>query len=870
MSDRPAPRPLRDLAAGLLSQRSASVAVTTGTVTPVSSDALLEVFLDWVTENGLELYPAQEEAILEVLAGRHVILNTPTGSGKSLVAVAMHLASMARGRRSFYTCPIKALVSEKFFALCRDFGAENVGMLTGDASVNHDAPIICCTAEILANMALRDGRAARVDDIIMDEFHYYSDRERGIAWQIPLLTLPYANFMLMSATLGETTKLEESLKRLTGREVSVVRSAVRPVPLDFEYRETPLHETLAYLLDRERAPIYIVNFTQRECAEEAQNLMSLQLVSREEKHAIAEALQGFRFDTPFGKEISGYIRNGIGLHHAGLLPKYRLLVEQLAQQGKLRVICGTDTLGVGVNIPIRTVLFTKLCKYDGENTAILSVRDFKQIGGRAGRKGFDTQGYVVSQAPAHVIENKRLETKSVGSDGKKKKFVRRGPPERGYVPWDKSTFEKLITSEPEPLRSRFQVTHGMIMNLLQSPLNEGAWGGGYRRLVEIIAAAHDESRAKSRNRREAAVLFRALRNAGIVHLVPLNQRKAGSRGRAVRVDADLQHDFSLNHTLSLYLLDASKRLELASEGYALNVLSLVEAMLENPNVILQAQESKLKGAKVSELKAAGVEYEERMAELEKISYPKPNADFIYDTFNEFVLRHPWVARESIRPKSIVREMVEGFSAFNDYVKDYSLQRSEGVLLRYLMQAYKVLAQTVPEAAKTDEVHDIIGFLRAMFAHVDTSLLQEWERMLHPPAEIAGPEKLGPLHAGEDKKGFAARVRAEMHALVRALAQRDWEVAAAAVKPDPTDAWPAERFASAMAEYFLEYPELRFDHGARFPKYTIIENEGDRVWRVRQVLVDPEGDGAWALEGMIDLRVDPFPAGPMVRVRSIGV
>ena len=857
--DRPTPRTLRELAAGLLSQRPAAA----------TSDQILEVFLDWVTEAGPELYPAQEEAILEVLAGKHVILNTPTGSGKSLVAVAMHLASMARGRRSFYTCPIKALVSEKFFALCRDFGPENVGMLTGDASVNHDAPIICCTAEILANMALRDGRNARVDDVIMDEFHYYSDRDRGIAWQIPLLTLPYACFMLMSATLGDTTKLEESLKRLTKREVAVVRSAVRPVPLDFEYRETPLHETLAYLLDRDRAPIYIVNFTQRECAEEAQNLMSLQLVSREEKQAIAEALHGFRFDTPFGKEISGFIRNGIGLHHAGLLPKYRLLVEQLAQQGKLRVICGTDTLGVGVNIPIRTVLFTKLCKYDGENTAILSVRDFKQIGGRAGRKGFDTQGYVVCQAPAHVKENTRPEPKATGADGKKKKFVRRGPPERGYVPWDKSTFEKLISSDPEPLRSRFQVTHGMILNLLQSPANMGSWGGGYRRLVEIIAAAHDESRAESRNRRGSAVLLRALRAAGIVPLVPLDARRKDGRGRAVQVDVGLQDDFSLNHTLSLYLLDASKRLELASEGYALNVLSLVEAILESPTVILQAQENKLKSEKIGELKAAGVEYEERMAELEKISYPKPNAEFIYDTFNEFVLRHPWVARESIRPKSIVREMVERYAAFNDYVKEYGLARSEGVLLRYLMQAFKVLAQTIPEAAKTDEVHDIIGYLRAMFAHVDTSLLQEWERMLHPPAELAAAGKQGPLHFGEDAKALGARVRAEMHALVRALAQRDWDDAAHGVRQAADDPWPAERFESAMVDYFAEYPELRYDHGARFPKYTLIEPSGDRTWRVRQVMLDPEEDKLWAIEGEVDLRTDPFPEGPIVAVRSIG-
>ncbi|WP_338089121.1 DEAD/DEAH box helicase [Nannocystis pusilla] len=853
------PRTLREFATRLIEQPDKST----------SSDAILECFLDWVTETGLELYPAQEEAILELLAGKHVVLNTPTGSGKSLVATAMHLAAVARKRRSVYTSPIKALVSEKFFALCREFGPDRVGMMTGDASVNRDAPILCCTAEILANMALRDGRMAPVDDAVLDEFHYYGDRDRGMAWQIPLLSLPYTTFLLMSATLGDTTKVEEGLKRLTKQEVAVVRSAVRPVPLDFEYRETPLHETIGYLLDRGRAPIYIVSFTQREAAEEAQNLMSTNLCSREEKAAIAEAMAGFRFDTPYGKEIQGYLKHGVGVHHAGLLPKYRLLVEKLAQQGKLRVICGTDTLGVGVNIPIRTVLFTKLCKYDGEQTRILGARDFKQIAGRAGRKGFDDHGYVVCQAPEHVIENKKLEAKAA-ADPKKKKFVRRQPPEKGYVPWDRSTFEKLIDREPEPLQSRFVVSFGMILSLIQSPANINAWGGGYRRLVELIAAAHDEARAKTRHRREAATLFRALRKAGIIKLVPLDARKDGGGGRAVRLDEHLQKDFSLHHTLSLYLLDTLGRVPQDSPTYALDVVSLVESLLENPQVVLQAQEHRARSEKIGELKAAGVEYEERMAELEKVSYPKPLADFIYDTFNEFSALHPWVGQENIRPKSVVRDMVERYVAFNDYVKEYGLQRSEGVLLRYLMQAYKLLVQTVPDAAKTDEVHDVIGFLRAMFEHVDTSLLQEWERMLHPPVVEGEAAPAGPRDLSADPRAFAARVRAEMHALVRALAERDYEDAAVGTRADPEDPWTPDRFAQAMAEYYAEYPTLRFDHGARFPKYTRIEAVADQRWRVTQVLVDPEEDNLWHIEGEVDLRGDGFPEGPLVTIRAIGV
>ena len=852
----PGPRSLREFAAKLIAEPSKDV----------SSESVLECFLEWVSETGIELYPAQEEAILEVLAGRHVILNTPTGSGKSLVAVALHLASLARKRRSVYTSPIKALVSEKFFALCREFGPERVGMMTGDASVNRDAPILCCTAEILANMALRDGRTARVDDAVIDEFHYYADRDRGMAWQIPLLTLPYTTFLLMSATLGDTSRVEEGLTRLTKQPVSVVRSSTRPVPLDFEYRETPLHETIAYLLDRDRAPIYVVSFTQRECAEEAQNLMSTTLCSREERQAIAEAMSGFRFDTPYGREVQNYLKHGVAVHHAGLLPKYRLLVEKLAQQGLLRVICGTDTLGVGVNIPLRTVLFTKLCKYDGEQTRLLGARDFKQIAGRAGRKGFDNQGYVVCQAPEHVIENKRLEAKAAGD--KKKKFVRRQPPEKGYVPWDRSIFERLIERDPEPLQSRFAVSHGMILNLLQSPANANAWGGGYRRLVELIANAHDEGRAKSRHRREAATLFRALLQAGIVKLVPLDARKKDGRGRVVRLDEHLQKDFSLNHTLSLYLLDAIGRLKADSPSYALDVMSVVEAILEHPQVVLQAQEHRARADKIAELKAAGVEYEERMAELEKVSYPKPLADFVYDTFNEFVAHHPWVGQENIRPKSVVRDMVERYAAFNDYVKEYGLQRSEGVLLRYLMQAYKLLIQTVPDASKTDEVHDVIGFLRAMFEHVDTSLLQEWERLLHPAVTAAEAVTAGPRDLSADPRSFAARVRAEMHALVRALAERDWEDAAVGVRRDPDDLWTPERFEAAMAPYYAEYPALRFDHSARFHKYTAIEPSGERQWTVSQVLVDPDDDCLWHVRGEIDLRDDGFPEGPLVAIRAI--
>jgi superfamily II RNA helicase len=835
---------------------------------PLDADTILSRFVGYATSAGLELYPHQEEAILELLGGKHLFLKTPTGSGKSLVAMAMIFKAMAEGKGSFYTCPIKALVNEKFFDLCDAFGPENVGMLTGDASINRDAPILCCTAEILSNLALRNPDV-RASYVVMDEFHYYGDPERGVAWQVPLLALPQTTFLLMSATLGDTHLLEERLQAHTGREVASVQSAQRPVPLDFEYAETPLHETIEKLLQTRRYPIYLVNFTQRAAAEQAQNLMSVNFSSKEEKELLRQALIDVRFDTPYGKEMQRFLRHGVGLHHAGLLPKYRLLVEKLAQSGLLKVVSGTDTLGVGVNIPIRTVLFTQLCKFNGDKVGILSVREFHQIAGRAGRKGFDDRGTVVVQAPEHVIENIRLEAKGG------KKIVKKQPPQKGYVHWDRNTFQKLLEKQPEPLESRFAVTHGMLLNLLQAPeLNKR---GGYGRLVELIAASHGRDYDKRQHRRGARRAFKSLREAGIVRIEPtsFSGPNAGV-GRRVVVGEHLQRDFSLNQTLSLYLLDTLGKLDAQTETYPLDVVSLVESILENPMAVLYKQLDKLKTEKLEELKAKGVEYDDRIAELEQMEWPKPLREFIYSTFNAFAKVHPWVDEENIRPKGVAREMLESYVSFNDYVRDYGLQRSEGVLLRYVSEVYKTLAQNVPEAQRTDELTDLITHLRTTLRQIDSSLIDEWESLLRPgqsigPGASAGvvPEK--PKSLGDDPKALAARVRTEMHRLVRALATRNFEEAASLVAQHEND-WPPERFESELADYWIEHKTIDTTPRSRRPQQTYLKHVEGQRWEVRQKLLDPEGDDDWMIEAEIDLgQGDGPPEGtPLLHVRRIGI
>jgi superfamily II RNA helicase len=825
-------------------------------------DVLFDIFVEWTAENGFELYEAQEEAILEIFDDNHVILNTPTGSGKSMVALAMHFYSYATGRKSYYTSPIKALVNEKFFDLCRVFGAENVGMSTGDASINPGAPIICCTAEILASIALMESESADVQHVIMDEFHYYGDRERGIAWQLPLLLLPQTAFLLMSATLGDTTKISDQLFHVTKRHVALVKSTHRPVPLEFRYSMIPLLEQIQETVEKNLAPVYVVNFTQRECAELAQSLTSINFATKEEKERIKEELYGQKFDTPYGDTVRKYLAHGIALHHGGMLPKYRLLVERLAQLGLIKVIVGTDTLGVGINMPLRTVLFSKLCKYDGDKVRLLKVRDFKQIAGRAGRKGYDNQGLVVAQAPEYVIENIKIDYKIAMDPKKGKKMRKAKPPEKGFVHWDEEVFERLTHSESEELSSRFTVTHGMLLNLLQRPAKLGPLG--YRSLISLIALSHGTDGKKGKLRRKARMLFQSLKQAEILEVVP----KVEGRGQVVRLHEDLQQDFSIHHALSLFLVHIAGELNPESPTYAVTLLSFVEAILEDPRVVLMRQRDKARDAAYAELKAQGAEYEELKEKLEKVDYPQPDADIIYQSFNAYAQRRPWVGSYKVQPKSVARDMYERYATFNEYVNQYGLERSEGVLLRQVSQTYKALRQNVPEQFKTEEVHNLIAYLRDVISRADNSLVQEWEMMRDGiPPELIQEEVVEALDA--DKTAFAARIRAELRGLVGALATDNLEEAAGLLRQTNEKMWTPMGLERELEPFYAEYERIEWNHDARSKNLINITRESEGVWSVTQVLLDNEGDNEWFLKGSVRVADITDPTGRLFALEEIG-
>ena len=811
----------------------------------IDTDEIYERFFTWVEDvKGVKPWPHQEEAIMDLLAGDHVILNTPTGSGKSLVALGMHFAALCTGRRSYYTAPIKALVSEKFFDLVEVFGRENVGMITGDTHINADAPIICCTAEILANQALREGRHADVDCVAMDEFHYYGDPERGWAWQVPLLTLPDTQFLLMSATLGNVDAIADKLEDMTDTDVDIIADAPRPVPLTYEYTLDPLEKTVELAFGKGETPIYVVHFSQDAALETANALASTGVSSKEQRAAIAEAIKGTKFTTAFGKILQRLLRTGIGIHHAGMLPRYRRLVEQLAQQGLLPVICGTDTLGVGINVPIHSVVLTALTKFDGTKMRKLRAREFHQIAGRAGRMGFDTEGLVIAEAPEFEIENAKALAKADNDPKKLKKIKRKKAPE-GFVTWNENTFDKLIDAAPETLVPHMKITHSMV-------LNEVEQGGDARyRIDRLIDDSAQTPEQKERLHARADEIFQTLFDTNVIET---EDRDDG--GKDYFMTVDMPDDFALDQPLSPFLLAALELLDPESDTYALDVISMVEATLEDPKQVLRAQERQARDEAMIRMKEDGLDYDERMDRLQEITYPKPLEDMLQAAFDEYRHDVPWANDYWLSPKSVVRDMVETASDFTGYIARYNIARSEGTLLRYLSDAYRALARTVPQEKRDEQLDDIISWLRVVVRSIDSSLVDEWE---HAGTDTDASEAAANLAAPgakqavvEDRRGLTVLVR---NAMFRRVQLMDLD------KPDELGAldkdwgYGVHEWEDTLDDYYDEHEYVNIDAKARSGELFILDESkenSEHAWKVRQIIDDSDGDHDWAITGTVDL------------------
>ena len=810
----------------------------TGEGDVLTPDEALEVFLEWVDARGMELWPHQEDALMDLAVGDSVILGTPTGSGKSMVALGLCFMAAATGRTAYYTAPIKALVSEKFFDMVDILGRENVGMITGDSTINTEAPVICCTAEILANQALREGPASKVACVVMDEFHFYADPDRGWAWQVPLLTLPNAQFLLMSATLGDVSDIAAALEERTGRPVDLVTDAPRPVPLSYDYTFETLEATVELGLRAGEAPMYIVHFSQDEALKNARALASYGVSDKAQREEIKQAMKGTKFTTPFGKILQRLLAAGVGVHHAGMLPRYRLLVERLAQQGLLPVICGTDTLGVGINVPIHTVVLTQLTKFDGTKMRRLRSREFHQIVGRAGRAGFDTEGMVVALAPEHEIENHKAMLKA-GDDPKKQRRVKKKQPPEGFVSWNKQTFEHLIEKPPEKLTPRMRITHSMVLSVVSR--GGDAWANVHTLIADSAQTPEEKIKLNAR----ADEIFATLLEAGVV------VRGEDAEGRpSYELTVELPEDFALDQPLSPFLLAALDLLDPESPDYALDVISLVEATLENPAKVLRAQERKARDAAMAEMKADGVEYEERLERLAEITYPKPLEELLNRAFELYCQGVPWARDYELLPKSVLRDMVETASDFKTYIGRYGIAKSEGTLLRYLSDAFRVLVRTLPPDRLDDRLRDIIAWLGFMVRTTDSSLVDAWENAGELPEAGAPPQAADAVVA--DRHGMEVMVRNALFARVRLAAlDRNRELG------NLDEEWGhGERaWNAALDDYFAEHNEIRLDGDARSAAYLMIDESPEQeshAWHVRQIFLDEEDAGDFRIEADVDL------------------
>ena len=845
---------------------------------PIDPEDALMRYSSWVQSQGITLWPHQEEALLDLASNEHVILGTPTGSGKSLVAVGMCYFACTQNKTIYYTAPIKALVSEKFFYLVKLFGKDLVGMITGDCVINSEAPIICCTAEILAQDALRWETDSDIKLVCMDEFHYFGDKDRGWAWQVPLLVLKDTQFLLMSATLGDTTALAQKLKSLTQRDVSTITNAPRPVPLSYSYSTLSLEASVELIMQQRGVPVYIVCFAQSEAQKSAAALASFGISNKEEREEIKKELAGFNFSTAYGKELKRLLLCGVGVHHAGMLPRYRLLVERLAQKGLLPVICGTDTLGVGINVPIHTVVLRALAKYDGRRMRILNSREFHQITGRAGRSGFDTEGVVVSLATPYEIERLRARAKAA-NDPKKLKRIKVPKPPEGYVGWSEHTFQKLIESEPEALTPRLKITHAMVL----AEVMHG--GAAYARLHALIKNSFQTAEEQEKLIHACQEIFATLMDAGVIvreeatgaAVQPGDDTAgdqpaagttsdtaattAGDTNATVAADTwenasyalakDIPSDFALDQMLAPFVIAACELIDRESPNYALDIVSLVEASLENPPQIMKALVKEAKNKALAEMKMEGIDYEERMERLENVSYEKPLKELIDVAYMRYCAEVPWAKDFQLYPKSIVRAMLESANDFKGYVQKISISRSEGTLLRYLSDAWRVLAKTIPQEFINDDLERIISWLHMLIRTTDSSLLDEWE-MDSLTAKTPQTPRVGPVQIVEDPHGLEIMIHNALFKRVLLASKND---SAALGKLDEPFGFYERKWRSVLDEFFEAHEALYINQDARSKRYFSVDTREEKtqhLWHAHISFLDAEGDIDFGISADVDL------------------
>jgi hypothetical protein len=480
-------------------------------------------------------------------------------------------------------------------------------------------------------------------------------------------------------------------------------------------------------------------------------------------------------------------------------------------------------------------MLTSLAKYDGTRTRHLRAREFHQLAGRAGRAGFDTAGLVVVQAPDHVIENERALAK-IGDDPKRRRSYKRKSPPDGFVSWDEKTYARLVAATPETLTSHLRVSAAMLLNV-------AARGGDFFGHMRQLLTDNHESRSRQRAMiRQAIRLFRSLEQGGVLERT----------GDGVRLTVELQPDFALDQPLALLAVAALELLDPEDPSYALDVLSVLEATLDDPRQVLSAQRKKARGDAVAQMKADGIEYDERMELLEDVTYPQPLSELLEHAYETYRQSHPWILDHELKPKSVARDLYERAMTFNEYVSFYGLGRSEGLVLRALADAYKALRRTVPEPLRTPELDDLTEWLGELVRQVDSSLLDEWTELTQGADTV---DRDVPA-VTRNERAFRTLVR---NALWRRVQLLDLGRVDLLRELDPDVDWEG-----SLAAYRQEHGEIGTGPDARGPRFFVLDGA-----TATQVLQDPDGDHDWALHATVDLAASEESGEAVVKVTSLG-
>lgn len=707
---------------------------------PTDGELELSFYEKFLWGRGLEPYPVQEQAISKILAGQSVLVTVPTGTGKTLMAKAALHAAMERNQRAIYTTPLRALTEEKYRELCGDFGEGYVGFATGDYKVNREAPIQVEVAEILWNRIVAEKHVSPADIVIMDEGHYFNDPERGYVWEQSIIGLdPRTQLVILSATVGRPEQFTHWVELTRRMPMALVESRERKVPLVHEFREDMMIDTVRELAHTGDVPAIIFVFGREQCFEVARLLKSCRRFTTDEEKVRVEAMcDAALLETGVAKELRALLTHGIGIHHAGILPRYKQLVEQLALERLIKFVVSTETIAAGINLPARTVVFPALRKFIKKEARLVTAAEYHQMAGRAGRPQFDDRGLAITLAPEEVVSDIKKKLKDASKrpaydEAKVKRGVyaqaQADAKKRGDIVWTPEIHADLVKGEPAELRSKTKITAEQVLAIGLPDLTATTLPGdaAAQRMADAEASLPPSMRLDIVTVIENLLLTERERKE--LHKV-LAQLVANMKAIGVidehghQVKGEMIRELQGMDGLLIYYILFNHQLEY------IELRELVEYLIDH-DIIQRQLDRKGEDAKrewmrtkIREMRETNpqVSWEDVEAAWEK-EFPRvpTKIELIHQEFSAQV-PHPEL-HGGKKPKTTWAQLEDSGLTFLEFVDKHGLDHEEGNLFSYLVRVMN-FARKLHTAAHLTEFEDMAERVQRLLARVDVRLVDD--------------------------------------------------------------------------------------------------------------------------------------------------